>query len=74
MTVASHHILNREGWCSFTPKTVNLPLMQEVIFQDLGSMEYKEAWDYQEQLLRGNVAVKTAVVSDTDFSTIVTDG
>jgi len=34
--------------------------MQEVIFQDLGSMEYKEAWDYQEQLLYSNTSAKAA--------------
>lgn len=34
---------------------------QEVIFKDLGLTEYKEAWDYQEKLLRQNVEVKTAI-------------
>ncbi|MFT3935290.1 MAG: lipoyl(octanoyl) transferase LipB [Chitinophagaceae bacterium] len=32
--------------------------MQTVYFQDLGGMDYKTAWDYQEQLLRENVAIK----------------
>jgi lipoyl(octanoyl) transferase len=32
---------------------------QEVIFRDLGLMPYKEAWDYQEQLLQKNVQIKT---------------
>jgi lipoyl(octanoyl) transferase len=31
---------------------------QEVIFKDLGIIDYKEAWDYQEALLRKNVAIK----------------
>lgn len=31
---------------------------QEVIFNDLGWMEYQKAWDYQEQLLRENVEKK----------------
>jgi lipoyl(octanoyl) transferase len=36
---------------------------QEVIFTDLGQMAYKEAWDYQEQLLRENVRRKSVVYS-----------
>jgi lipoyl(octanoyl) transferase len=35
--------------------------MNQVFFQDLGTMPYKEAWDYQEQLLQENVAIKSAV-------------
>ena len=38
--------------------------MQSVIFKDLGVMDYKTAWDYQEKLLQENVAVKTAVRND----------
>jgi lipoyl(octanoyl) transferase len=34
--------------------------MQQVHFQDLEQMDYKTAWDYQEQLLRANVEVKSA--------------
>ena len=33
--------------------------MQQVFFRDLGRMDYKTAWDYQEQLLRQNVEIKT---------------
>ncbi|GAC1432146.1 MAG: lipoyl(octanoyl) transferase LipB [Chitinophagaceae bacterium] len=33
--------------------------MQLVYFKDLGQMDYKTAWDYQEQLLRANVDAKT---------------
>jgi lipoyl(octanoyl) transferase len=33
---------------------------QPVRFRDLGLVEYQAAWDYQEQLLRGNVAIKSA--------------
>lgn len=33
---------------------------QPVVFRDLGVMEYRTAWDYQEELLRENIAVKTA--------------
>lgn len=32
---------------------------QPVIFEDLGSMRYQEAWDYQEKLLKENVRRKT---------------
>ena len=38
--------------------------MQSVIFKDLGVMDYKTAWDYQEKLLQENVAVKTAIRND----------
>ncbi len=34
---------------------------QEVIFKDLGVMNYQAAWDYQEKLLQGNVKIKSAV-------------
>src|SRR5689334_2895224 len=34
---------------------------QIVVFRDLGNMEYQHAWDLQEQLLKENVAVKTAI-------------
>lgn len=32
---------------------------QHVIFEDLGKMDYKVAWDYQEKLLQQNVAIKS---------------
>ena len=38
--------------------------MQSVIFKDLGVIDYKTAWDYQEKLLQENVAVKTAIRND----------
>lgn len=31
-----------------------------MIFKDLGIIDYKAAWDYQEELLQQNVAIKTA--------------
>lgn len=34
---------------------------QPVIFKDLGIINYKDAWDYQEQLLKENVEVKAAL-------------
>lgn len=33
---------------------------QQVVFEDLQQMGYKAAWDYQEQLLAENVAVKSS--------------
>ncbi len=33
---------------------------QPVIFRDLGMMNYKSAWDLQEKLLQGNIAVKSS--------------
>jgi lipoyl(octanoyl) transferase len=36
---------------------------QQIIFQDLGSMGYKQAWDLQEELLQENVKVKSGVGS-----------
>jgi lipoyl(octanoyl) transferase len=34
---------------------------QKVIFKDLGIIEYKAAWDYQESLLSENVKIKSAI-------------
>ena len=34
---------------------------QKVIFKDLGIIEYKAAWDYQEELLQQNVKIKSAI-------------
>ena len=34
---------------------------QDVLFRDLGRIEYQAAWDYQEKLLQENVAVKAAL-------------
>jgi len=39
--------------------------METVEFRDLGSMEYKAAWDYQESLLQENLKIKS-VVHNTD--------
>lgn len=41
---------------------VNLqPMIQLVQFEDLGNMPYKQAWDYQESLLKKNLEVKAAL-------------
>lgn len=34
--------------------------MQEVFFQDLGTIDYKQAWDYQEQLSKEAIDIKIA--------------
>jgi lipoyl(octanoyl) transferase len=34
-------------------------MQQQVYFQDLGTMPYRQAWDYQEELLRANLLVKS---------------
>jgi lipoyl(octanoyl) transferase len=36
---------------------------QQIIFRDLGMMEYQAAWDYQEGLLKENVAMKAAIAN-----------
>lgn len=36
---------------------------QQIIFKDLGLMDYQTAWDYQEKLLQENVKIKSAVYS-----------
>src|SRR6476619_4887192 len=41
---------------------------QIVEFRDLGKMNYKEAWDYQENLLKGNLELKSKMNSDTGES------
>lgn len=52
--------------------------MQEVIFEDLGSIAYKQAWDYQEVLLQQNVKIKSRlalaknrVPADADTDTAI---
>ena len=36
---------------------------QTVLFKDLGRLDYKTAWDFQESLLRENVKIKSAAFS-----------
>lgn len=45
-----------------------------VEFRDLGKMKYKDAWDYQENLLKGNLEVKAKLNSDEaeSFNSITT--
>lgn len=37
--------------------------MQEVLFQDLGVIDYQSAWDYQEKLLQQNVKIKSSIAN-----------
>lgn len=39
-----------------------------VYFEDLGLMEYQTAWDYQEKLLKENVAIKSASINSESVS------
>jgi lipoyl(octanoyl) transferase len=34
-------------------------MKQKIYFKDLGNMRYKDAWDYQEELLRRNLDIKS---------------
>ncbi len=36
---------------------------QQIIYKDLGIIDYKSAWDYQEELVRQNLNIKTAARS-----------
>ena len=47
---------------------------QNVIFTDLGIIEYKAAWDYQEELLQQNVKVKSALRSGLLVNDTVIEG
>ena len=47
-------------------KTIELD-KQQVIFKDLGIIEYKAAWDYQEELLQQNLAVKRLLRTEPVF-------
>lgn len=48
-------------------------MTQLVQFEDLGNMPYKEAWDYQETLLKKNLDVKAAQRSIADSQKPVVD-
>lgn len=44
--------------------------MPEVVFQDLGLIDYKEAWDYQEKLFKENIDLKIRIRNgETDLQT-----
>lgn len=42
---------------------------QKVLFRDLGSMDYKQAWDYQEALLQENLKAKAVQSSEFKVQT-----
>jgi lipoyl(octanoyl) transferase len=46
---------------------------QKVLFKDLGKLEYQAAWDYQEELLAKNVAVKSAKWNNETAETLVAE-
>lgn len=54
----SKSIFNRRILPTFVNQIVAM-VQQQVMVRDLGSIGYQEAWDYQENLLAGNVQIKT---------------
>jgi lipoyl(octanoyl) transferase len=44
---------------------------QQVLFKDLGIIDYKAAWDYQEELVKANVAIKAEIrkSNQSEFNT-----
>lgn len=48
-------------------------MKQTVLFEDLGAMPYKEAWDYQENLLKMNLDVKAELRARADSPEPVVD-
>lgn len=49
-------------------------MTQLVQFEDLGNMPYKQAWDYQESLLKRNLEIKAALRIAADSRQPVVDG
>jgi lipoyl(octanoyl) transferase len=41
-------------------------MRQTVLFQDLGILDYQQAWDYQEALLKENLEIKKAAMPEPD--------
>ena len=39
--------------------------MQKVLFNDLGLIDYKEAWDFQEQLFKETIDIKIQILNPT---------
>ncbi|RFS19870.1 lipoyl(octanoyl) transferase LipB [Chitinophaga silvatica] len=44
-------------------------MRQEILFSDLGTIDYQEAWDYQEKLLKQNVGLKSAAAGQIPVDT-----
>ena len=40
--------------------------MEQVVFKDLGRMDYKAAWDYQERLMQENLTVKSGAYHSSE--------
>jgi lipoyl(octanoyl) transferase len=47
--------------------------MQQVIFKDIGIIDYKTAWDEQEKLLAQNVNIKTQLRNNPDAAVFTTN-
>lgn len=47
--------------------------IQQIIFQDLGKVDYQSAWDYQEKLLQENVRRKSAVYQHQPVASVDRD-
>lgn len=46
--------------------------MQKVFYQDLGRIKYKSAWDYQEELVKQNAAIKAEARQKSEaFNTVI---
>src|SRR6476620_2205462 len=58
--------------CSIVPKFALGMMKQSAIFRDLGQMNYKAAWDYQESLLQQNVRIKTEITRQEFIVDVVT--
>ncbi|MEJ8820081.1 lipoyl(octanoyl) transferase LipB [Lacibacter sp. H407] len=48
-------------------------MKQTVLFEDLGAMPYKEAWDYQESLLTENLAIKAELRNKANSTEPIVD-
>ena len=45
-------------------------MQQKVIFRDLGIIDYKSAWDYQEELVRQNIEKKRSAINGERVTTV----
>jgi lipoyl(octanoyl) transferase len=49
--------------CPLAPLSLQIKIFelekQQIIFEDLGVINYKSAWDYQEELVKNNLAIKS---------------
>src|SRR5580698_3234781 len=62
-----------QSYCTFVTKRT-VTHMQQVVYKDLGLMDYQAAWDYQEALLRENVRIKTEARQLAEAAVAATDG